>query len=246
MKGVFHVKHDFSALLAHKTSDHLQIDLSQDQLDQAQCFYDLLMEANQVMNLTAITDTEAVVDKHFIDSFLFAAYIPSETSRILDLGSGGGFPAIPLTILRPDLEIHCVDSLRKRMDFLEAAITHCGFSQVTAIHSRFELLAKKAPYRDGYSVVTARAVAQLPVLLEYAMPFVKVGGIFIAGKGPDLRHEISLAGSAAKALHARLITSSDTSLPGGDQRFFAIYEKTQATPASYPRKPGDAKRKPIL
>lgn len=241
------MKHNFSDLLYHQAQTFLGLHLTDKARGQAETFYNLVMEWNQMMNLTAITEVTEVVDKHFIDSFLFAPFIPQgDKISLVDVGSGAGFPGIPLAILRPDIEVTCVDSLKKRIGFLEKVVQECGLDHVQPLHGRTEDLVKDPAHRDAYDFATARAVARLPVLLEYAMPFVKVGGKLIAGKGPDLKEEILASGPASQALGARLVTTSETSLPRGDLRYFALFEKTEATPKRFPRKPGEAKRKPIL
>lgn len=241
------MKQSFREDLAKRSREFLGLYLNNEQLDAFQNYYDLLLEWNKVMNLTAITESSEVVDKHMIDSFLFAPFIPQESSlELIDIGSGAGFPGIPLAILRPDLSVTCLDSLKKRVNFLENVIQACGLKNVRAIHGRTEDLAKDPSHRDHYDLATARAVAKLPVLLEFAMPLVKPGGLLIAGKGPDLAQEMQESGAAAKALKTTLFTTAESRLPEGDARFFAIYKKIGLTPNRFPRKAGDAKRNPIL
>lgn len=197
-----------------------------------QTFYDLVTETNKVMNLTAITDAEEFETKHFIDSLLpLKQFENAET--VADIGSGAGFPAIPLAIVLPDVKFTLVDSLQKRVSFLEKAIAALSLSNCKAVHSRAEDFAKTK--REQADVVTARAVAPLNVLLEYASPLCKTGGKVVAYKGSNADEEISLAANASKTLSLSLSEKPSFVLSGGEVRIIPVYSKIRPCDKKYPR-----------
>lgn len=220
-------------------------------LDEGQCrqfarYYEMLVDWNTRMNLTAITAPQEALEKHFLDSLLLledVRFQPGET--LIDVGTGAGFPGIPLAIACPDLAVTLLDSLKKRVCFLEAVIAGLGLANAHAFHDRAELFAKRAEHRDAYDWVTARAVARLPLLAEYCLPFLRQGGTFIACKGPDGARELAEAANALTTLQAAHQRTCIHTLPGGESRDILLIEKTGPTPARFPRKPGAAEKNPL-
>ncbi len=211
------------------------------QRDKLAAYFDLLIQANERMNLTAITAPDEAADKHFVDSLLALAYIPQGASCI-DVGTGAGFPGIPLLIARPDLRMTLLDSLNKRVAFLQETLAALGLT-AACIHARAEDAAKSPPHRGVYDIALSRAVAPLPVLLELTVPFLRVGGVSICYKGSAAREEAQSAQSACKALNCTL-EFKEFSLPYGE-RTLILAKKTGPTPARYPRKAGEPSRKPL-
>lgn len=206
-------------------------------------YYDCVTETNKVMNLTAITDEEEFEKKHFLDSLLpFNEFEGAE--KVADIGSGAGFPAIPLAIIMPSVSFTLVDSLNKRVTFLNGVIEKLGLKNCSALHSRAEDLAKKG--REKFDAVTARAVAALNVLLEYTSPLCKVGGKIIAYKSAGAEEEIAEAKNAAVALGLKLEKSVDFNLPGGDVRVVPVYKKVRPCDKKYPRGGNKPRTSPII
>ncbi|MDR0197299.1 MAG: 16S rRNA (guanine(527)-N(7))-methyltransferase RsmG, partial [Oscillospiraceae bacterium] len=186
------------------------------------------------VNLTRITEPADVFEKHYIDSILpLTLYIVPRGTLTLDVGSGAGFPGIPMKMFRPDLRMTLVDSAKKRTDYLKAALREIGLD-CAVITGRSERLAYEPDLREAFGFVTARAVASLPVLCEYCLPFVKVGGVFIAMKGAN--DEADLARDTARVLGAQIVEVKKYALSSGDRRSLVIMEKTARTPRAYPRK----------
>ena len=202
-------------------------------------FYDFLIEKNKVMNLTAITEKEDVAVKHFLDSVFPQDYFPQNTT-VLDVGAGAGFPSIPLKILRDDLNFTLLDSLQKRVNFLNETITLLQLKNIKALHGRAEDFAKKLEFRENFDVVTARAVANLKVLSEYCLPFVKVGGKFMAYKSADIEGEVEDAKKLIEILGCRIADIIKYDLYD-NKRSLVIIEKIKETPKNYPRKPNQIK-----
>lgn len=203
-------------------------------------YHALLIEWNARMNLTAITEPREVAEKHFRDSLAAAEYIP-EGARCIDIGTGAGFPGIPLSILRPDLSMTLLDSLGKRVKFLEAVAAELQLP-LACIHARAEEAGQTPAHRGQYDIALSRAVAPLPVLLELSVPLLKIGGVAIAYKGPAVAEEAYE--SAAKAL--RCSVRIETAPPVlGEERRLALATKQAETPARYPRRPGEPGRKPL-
>ena len=226
----------------------LNIELSEDQIKQFICYYQMLTEKNKVMNLTAITQWEEVVTKHFLDSLLICRVrdLNQESPEILDMGTGAGFPGIPLKIAIPSLRITLADSLNKRILFLEEVIQELGLKGISAVHARAEELGHKKEYRERYDLVVSRAVANLSSLSEYCIPFVKTGGQFVSYKSTNIDMEykesmraISLMGGKSKGITTLPLPCTDL------ERSFVIIDKVAATPNKYPRKPGTPSKDPI-
>ena len=228
-------------------AEQLGIRLSEKQLEQFQCYYERLIEKNKVMNLTAITEYEEVVDKHFIDSILLGSVKGlSGKKRVIDVGTGAGFPGIPLKIVYPELEITLLDSLNKRVKFLDEVIEELGLTGIQAVHSRAEDLAQDAAYRQQYDICVSRAVANLATLSEYCIPFVKQGGYFISYKSTQIEEELKQAKKAVQVLGGTLEQVETVQIPGTTiERQFVMIRKTGTTPKKFPRKAGTASKTPI-
>lgn len=216
-------------------------------VNQAENFYKymlLLLEWNQKMNLTAITDEKEIIYKHFIDSISINKYI-KEANNIMDVGTGAGFPGIPLKLLNKDINFVLVDSLNKRINFLEEVKKQLKIEKLELIHSRVEDLAKNKIYREKIDVVVSRAVANLSVLLEYMLPFVKKDGICICMKGPNVEEEIEKANNALETLGGKIETIEHIKLLGELERNILIIRKVKETPTKYPRKAGIPAKQPL-
>lgn len=223
----------------------LNISLSEMQINQFIRFYELLIEKNNVMNLTAITEFDEVIDKHFLDSLnLFRLIDLNSEKRILDLGTGAGFPGIPLKIAFPKIKITLVDSLNKRVMFLNDVVNQLGLEDVECVHARAEDLAKKKEYREEYDICVSRAVANLSTLSEYCIPFVKVGGNFISYKSGDCDEEINSSKAAIKKLGARISKVENFEIKDMG-RSFVVIDKISSTPNKYPRKAGLPSKEPL-
>ncbi len=223
------------------------ITLSDAQIAQFQAFYTALTEKNKVMNLTAITEPYEVAAKHFLDSLsLVRAYVPKETDRILDMGTGGGFPGIPLKIAFPETEIVLADSLNKRIKFLNEVIDNNQYKKITAVHARAEELARKSDYREQFDLVVSRAVANLSTLCEYCLPYVKIGGAFISYKSGEVEEELNQAKKAISMLGGKCQKVEAFSLPGTEyERTLVVIKKVKETPNKYPRKAGLPSKEPL-
>ncbi len=219
-------------------------------------FYEMLVEKNKVMNLTAITEWEDVVNKHFIDSASLACVkadndqtvyrMLSEGIKVCDLGTGAGFPGIPLAILFGESHFVLMDALRKRIDFLRDVVNELDLHNVELIHGRAEDLARDRSRREHYDICVSRAVSALNVLSEYCLPFVKVGGFFLSYKGEKAETELDDATRAIKTLGGGNATIHTFRLPQSDlPRAIIIIPKASATPKTYPRKAGTPERKPL-
>lgn len=226
--------------------DNFSIHLSDSQIQQFLNYYELLIETNKVMNLTAITEFEQVVEKHFVDSLSIVRVLSTEKPlRILDLGTGAGFPGIPIKIAYPELSVTLVDSLQKRVTFLEYVIRELGLRKISAIHARAEELARDHGYREQYDVCVSRAVANLSTLSEYCLPFVRIGGVFVAYKSGKVEEECKQAERAMDILGGKL-GKMDHFQIGENDRTLLVIEKKKASPGKYPRKAGTPSKNPIL
>ena len=235
---------EYAALIHQLTIQHIGCDLSDIQVNQLCDFGDLLLDWNQRLNLTRIIEPHEVVLKHFIDSMVLANYISGKT--FADLGTGAGFPGLPLKILRPDLEIVLVDSLKKRLDFLEVVISTLKLRKIKTVHARVEDFGRDIQYRGQFDTVSSRAVARLPVLLEYALPVLKVNGIFLAPKGSQFEDELAEAKKALQLLGGRLEGTDLFSFGEGvEHRAVIRIRKIKETPLQYPRQAGTPTKSPI-
>lgn len=225
----------------------LDICFTEEQINQFLDFYELLVERNKVVNLTAITEFEEVVEKHFLDSLSLVRTLNlNQPFRILDLGTGAGFPGIPLKIAFPQLEIVLMDSLNKRVLFLEDVITKLDLLKIRAIHGRAEEMARKSEYREDFDLCVSRAVANLSSLSEYCLPFVKKDGLFVSYKSGDIEEEIDQAKKAIRVLGGEIDEVEKFVLAGTDiSRSFVKIKKKKRTPETYPRKAGTPAKKPL-
>lgn len=224
------------------------IPLSDLQLQQFEQYYSMLVDWNERMNLTGITERDAVYEKHFYDSISLAFYTDmNKVQRLADIGSGAGFPSIPLKICFPHLNVLIVDSLNKRIGFLKALSEELGLRDVNPVHGRAEDVARLAEHRDQYDLVTARAVARLNVLNEFCLPFAKKGGLFAAMKGVQSDDEVKEASFSLKELRGKLVSQHVFSLPHEQsERHIVLVQKTDVTPKKYPRKAGTPLKQPLV
>ena len=232
-----------------KQAQEIGIVLTEKQIAQFQTYYDRLIETNKVMNLTAITELEEVISKHFIDSLLLIQAYPDiagQKLKVLDLGTGAGFPGIPLKIAFPSLQITLMDSLNKRVKFLKSVIDELKLCDIEAVHGRAEEAAKNTTYREQFDLCVSRAVANLATLSEYTLPFVKIGGMCIPYKAAGVEEEVDTAKKAIQILGGKLTTVKKVALPETEiERSFILIDKVKKTPKTYPRKPGTASKEPI-
>lgn len=223
------------------------INLTENQLSQLQKFYEMVIEWNTKINLTAITDEKEFAIKHVMDSLsLWDEEKFSNVKKILDVGTGAGFPAIPIKIFKPNVEIFLLDSLNKRVEFLKKVIAELNLENVTCVHGRAEDLAQQNNFRESFDLVTARAVARLNIISEYCLPFVKVGGIFAALKGKQFQDEVAEAENAVKILGGEKIICVEKNLPElPDVRAVIYIDKKKSTPKKFPRKAGTPVKIPL-
>jgi len=223
------------------------IELNEEQLYQFIKYYELLVEWNSFMNLTAITEFEDVCTKHFIDSIsLCKAVDCTKEYHVIDIGTGAGFPGIPLKIVFPNLRITLLDSLGKRVNFLNTVITELGLQEIEAIHGRAEDFAKIGVLRETFDICVSRAVANLSILSEYCLPYVKVGGYFISYKSEKVTEEIQIAQNAIQILGGEISDKKVFLLPNSDiYRNLLMIKKVQNTPKKYPRKAGLPSKEPL-
>lgn len=221
------------------------ITVSPAQADQFQNYLELLSEWNQKMNLTALKEPEEIAEKHFLDSILILKYfdIPHGAS-IIDIGTGAGFPGVPLKIMRPDLQLTLLDGLNKRLIFLKELLKAISLS-AEVVHLRAEEGGRKSEYRQKFDFATARAVARLPVLCEYCLPFLKIGGIFAAMKGPNVKEELQSAHNAIDVLGCELSSTCEYTLPGGDGRSLVFIRRSRPVPEKYPRHGAKISKSPL-
>lgn len=236
--------------LLQSYSADLGVPLDDAQLSKFDRYAELLCEWNEKMNLTGITDPYGIVIRHFIDSLTLVPFLP-QGATLIDVGTGAGFPAIPAAIARPDIKVTLLDSLKKRLTFLDAVVEELKLSAVT-VHARAEDGGQSLALREQFDVATARAVAALPTLCEYCVPFVKSGGVFVALKGPEVDDQLSDGKRAAATLGARFKKSRVLTVPvcpqDGEEIFdrrLVVFEKTAPTPKAYPRPAAKIAKKPL-
>lgn len=226
--------------------DEFGVTLTEEIKKKLSVYGNLLVEWNEKINLTAITEPTDILYKHFYDCILFFknVSIPMGAS-VIDVGTGAGFPGMVLKIVRDDLDVTLLDSLNKRLIFLNDVIEKLGLSGIRTVHSRAEDAGKNKTLREKFDIATARAVANLPVLLEYCTPLVKKDGLFVAMKGPNGTDEASNAQNAERILNVKKTNIICEELPSVDKRTFIIYKKISQTPPKYPRKPSDISKQPL-
>ena len=227
--------------------EKLGVSLNNDQINQFLTYYEMLVEWNQFMNLTSITEYEEVMKKHFIDSLsLIKAYDVKKNAKVIDVGTGAGFPGLALKIAYPNLQITLLDSLNKRIQFLNQVIEKLGLDGIDTQHGRAEDFAKPGKLREQYDLCVSRAVANLSTLSEYCLPFVKEGGLFISYKSEKIVEEAESAAYAIQTLGGKIKEQVEFDLPDSDiYRNLFIIEKIKRTPAKYPRKAGLPSREPL-
>ena len=225
----------------------LDIVLDQEQINQFDEYYEILVEWNKVMNLTGITEYQEVVEKHFLDSLSIVKVMDmDQVERVIDVGTGAGFPGIPLKIAFPKLDIVLLDSLNKRIRFLDHVIEELGLEGIRTIHGRAEDFARDGKYRERFDLCVSRAVANLSSLSEYCLPYVKVGGRFVSYKSGDIEEEVNDASKAIALLGGKKERIEKFQLPDTDiQRSFVVIEKTKNTQKRYPRKAGMPTKVPL-
>lgn len=225
----------------------LNIEINDIQIKQFEKYFDMLIETNKVMNLTAITEIDEVMIKHFLDSILVAAKIDfKKYNSMIDVGTGAGFPGIPIKIMFPHLKVTLLDSLNKRLKFLNNVIDELGLEDIYTIHGRAEDIGKNKDYREKYDLCVSRAVANLSTLSEYCIPFISINGDFISYKSDMSDDEINDASVAIKVLGCEVTSKDKIDLPFTDiSRKFVICKKKKYTPKKFPRKAGTPLKEPI-
>ncbi len=238
--------YNFDAIIAY--CNDKGIELKEEQLSMLSSFYEMLVEKNKVMNLTGITEWDDVVLRHYIDSISISEIMNLNDFRgkVLDLGTGAGFPGIPLKIIFPNLQITLFDSLNKRIRFLQEVIDELELKNIEAIHGRAEEFGKNSDYREQYDLVVSRAVANIATLSEYCLPFVKVGGSFISYKTDSIEEEISNSGKAVSILGGKIERVEHFTLPNSDmERSLLQIKKIKTTGKKFPRKAGLPSKEPL-
>ncbi len=223
----------------------INIVFTEEQLQKFYQYMNLLIEWNEKINLTAIVEPKEIILKHFIDSLTIIKYIEPNKS-VIDIGTGAGFPGIPVKIMREDLDITLLDSLNKRIHFLNEVIQKLELKNITAIHARIEEFAKNKQYREAFDVATSRAVANLTTLSEYMLPMVDLKGMAICMKGSEINEEISKSKNSIKLLGGKIDKIEEFTLPKSDnRRNLILIKKERQTPGKYPRKPGIPSKEPL-
>lgn len=242
--------YDEGLKLFNQGLEELGIDLSKIQIEQFIKFYEMLVEKNKVMNLTGITEFDEVIVKHFIDSLALVKVIDkdklSDDISIIDIGTGAGFPGIPLKIAFPEIKITLLDSLNKRINFLKEVSEELGFENIEFIHGRSEDFGKNPQYREKFDICVSRAVANLATLSEFCVPFVKVGGSFVSYKAGDCGEEVKDSIKAVEKMGGKITNQLEYVVPTSDlNRVLLKIKKEKATPKAYPRKAGTPAKEPI-
>jgi 16S rRNA (guanine527-N7)-methyltransferase len=214
------------------------------QLDQFKILLDELLSANALFNLTAVRNPEEIIEKHFLDSLTVAQAIPAGTKSCIDIGTGAGFPGLPLKIIFPEIEMVLVDASAKKISFIDHCIQKLGLQNIEAIHTRAEELAHNPKYREHFDCVFGRAVAELSILAEYTLPFIKIGGRLIAQKSEN-NEGVESATNALQILGGKFEKTIPVALPTSLPRQLLIIEKVAATPSEYPRRTGVPTKRPL-
>lgn len=227
--------------------DMMSLNYEKDVYEKFELYTNYLLEYNENVNLTAITQKDDIYIKHYLDSLsVLKCFDIKENAKLIDVGSGAGFPSIPVKILRQDLDMTLVDSLNKRIVFLQNLIQKLGLQSINPIHSRAEELANDKNYRQAYDICLSRAVANMSTLLEYCTPFIKKGGYLLCLKGQNVDEEISQSKNAVKKLNCKIVEKKEVNLPFSDLKHnIVIVEKIGDTPKQYPRKSGTPSKNPL-
>lgn len=218
--------------------------LNEQQIKQFYSYYETLIEWNEKMNLTAITDLESVIVKHFIDSLMVLKFLPKEAKNLIDVGTGAGFPGVPIKIVKENLAVTLLDSLNKRLIFLKILQEKLNL-EFELIHARAEELGKKESYREKFDVATSRAVASMNILSEYCLPFVNVGGLFISMKSGNIDEELEYAKKSISLLGGKIEQVEKFNLPGDISRSVVLIRKIKNTNKMYPRTSAKIKKFPL-
>jgi len=239
--------HSYNTTSFRSGLEQLNIQLDDVQIQQFMIYYELLVEWNKVMNLTGITEFEEVIIKHFLDSLAVVKVCDmAQITRVIDIGTGAGFPGIPLKIAFPHLNLVLLDSLKKRINFLDAVINELNLDNITAIHGRAEDYANQREYREYFDLSVSRAVSNLSSLSEYCLPFVLLGGKFISYKSGKIEEELKTSQKAINILGGKILSNVKFQLlDTGMERSFVVVEKVRSTPKRFPRKAGLPAKEPI-
>ena len=224
----------------------LGFELSPAQLDQFAHYADRLIEWNARFNLTTITQPREIVIRHFLDSLSAARAVPPGAARLIDVGAGAGFPGLPIKIARPEVEVTLLEATRKKCDFLQAVVNELQLADVLIVNARAEEAGRMEAHRAQYDVAIARGVGEMPVLIEYLLPLVKIGGVAVAQKSREVIHDVERAEFAITTLGGRLDDIVSVSVPElNEARYLVVIEKIAATPEKYPRRAGMPSKKPL-
>jgi|SRR3712207_579548 len=223
------------------------IDCDDTMLRRFETYREILVDFNKHMNLTGITEQRQVYIKHFLDSVAIFKYgYFSGKLSVIDVGTGAGFPGLPLKIANPDIELTLLDSLNKRINFLKEVGDSIGFYDIDYVHGRAEDIGQNNLYREKFDIATARAVANLPILLELCVPFVRIGGFFICLKGPNVVKELEESENAINTLGVKLVEHIEVDLPDEELKHtILVFKKIEKTPGKYPRRPGKPSKNPL-
>ena len=230
--------------ILEKTFKENNFEINGEKIDKFNDFFNLLLKFNENINLTRITSPEDAAKKHFLDSVYASNYIP-QNSKIVDVGAGGGFPSIPLKIYRPDLDLTMLDSVGKKVDFLNECVNQLAFKNCRAIHARVEDFAREKDHRENFDVCVSRAVASLNTLLEYCLPLVKPNGLFIAFKGSNALEELAEAKNALTKLGGILKQTVEYSVVPDVKNYLLIFRKNGRTPNQFPRRNNLPRKQPL-
>lgn len=234
------------AIELEKQLKEINISICNDFIEKFYYYMVLLIEWNKKINLTAITDEKEIVAKHFIDSLTISKYI-NENAKIIDVGTGAGFPGIPLKIIRKDIDVTLLDALNKRLNFLNEVISELKLDQIKTIHFRAEEAGRNKEYRENFDIATSRAVAKLNILAEYLLPFVKVGGRCLCMKGNNIKEEIEESKKAIELLGGKIEKIEEFNLPNSNiGRSIIVIKKIKPSPLKFPRKAGTPAKEPIV